>query len=75
MAFSYEIRTWSSQIVTYHVSKAYVGVVFELLHERVIMCREEGAALDTLRQLLHDRTSYGRSVIGGRAPPYKGSCV
>lgn len=53
---------------SHHVAQPHGTVAGVVLHQRVVMCGEEGTAADSLGQLLHDGAGDGRAVVCGRAP-------
>ena len=56
----------------YHVSHSNPCATSKLLHQRMVVRREECSALDTLSQLTHNSTGYGSSIVSSRAPAYGG---
>lgn len=52
---------------SHHVAQPHRAVAGVVLHQRVVMCGEEGAAADPLGQLLHDGAGDGRAIVSGRA--------
>lgn len=53
---------------SHHVAQPHGSVAGVVLHQRVVMRGEEGAAADLLGQLLHYGAGDGRAVVSGRSP-------
>lgn len=53
---------------SHHVAQPHGAVAGVVLHQRMVVRGEEGAAADALGQLLDDGAGDGRAVVGGRAP-------
>lgn len=53
---------------SHHVTQSHGAVAGVVLHQRVVMCGEEGATADPLGKLLHDSAGDGRAIVSGRAP-------
>lgn len=56
---------------THHVAQPHSRVVGVVLHQGVVMCREERATADLLSKLLHNSTGNRCAIICGCAPSYK----